>query len=487
MITWMQKHKKYLIITIWISAISFIAAGMVGWGTYNFSSSSSLAKVGRISIGIDDFNREYQAIYSQYNEQYTQLMGKALDNEQAKLLNLDSIAMQRLIDKALLENFALDSGIRISDEEVLREIQKNQSFKKENGDSANFDAETYKEVLRLNHIKPATFEENIRKDLLIQKILAIFPSIVTPLENEVLSMPENLQDRLSIEIIADKQIPIKIEEKALREFYEKNKESYKTNKSFEIEVIATPLSEITPTEDELKAYYEMNKANYLKSNEDSNKIADFGDIKDNIKADFQKKEAQKNALKTYNDFINGKTQGKKQTITQSQHNESLIKTLDTLKNGEIIKPIFYDNQFLTIKMVNKIPQNIKTFEEAKNDVYQAYYPIAKKEAIEKYAQARINIFQGKDLGFFSLNDIKSINGLADFEKQQLLLAIFTSDKRNGYVLLGDKVVLYRVLEQKILKNDKKDYRNIKSQFLEQTLIDFLSKQYKIINNFKKDS
>jgi hypothetical protein len=36
MIEWMQRHKKWLVITIWISTIAFIGAGFVGWGAYDF-------------------------------------------------------------------------------------------------------------------------------------------------------------------------------------------------------------------------------------------------------------------------------------------------------------------------------------------------------------------------------------------------------------------------------------------------------------------
>ena len=33
MITWMQRHKRWLVITIWISTIAFVGAGFVGWGS----------------------------------------------------------------------------------------------------------------------------------------------------------------------------------------------------------------------------------------------------------------------------------------------------------------------------------------------------------------------------------------------------------------------------------------------------------------------
>ena len=36
MITWMQRHRKYLVVTMWISAIAFVGAGFVGWGQYSY-------------------------------------------------------------------------------------------------------------------------------------------------------------------------------------------------------------------------------------------------------------------------------------------------------------------------------------------------------------------------------------------------------------------------------------------------------------------
>ena len=38
MITWMQRHKKWLVFTIWTCTIAFVGAGFVGWGAYNYGS-----------------------------------------------------------------------------------------------------------------------------------------------------------------------------------------------------------------------------------------------------------------------------------------------------------------------------------------------------------------------------------------------------------------------------------------------------------------
>ena len=65
MITWMQKHKKYLVVTIWVSTIAFVGAGFVGWGAYdmNTSRAKSVAKVGSRDISISQFQQKYSTIY----------------------------------------------------------------------------------------------------------------------------------------------------------------------------------------------------------------------------------------------------------------------------------------------------------------------------------------------------------------------------------------------------------------------------------------
>ena len=60
MITWMQRHKKWLVITIWISTIAFVGAGFVGWGSYDYGKQSgAVAVVGDREISVEEFQQEY--------------------------------------------------------------------------------------------------------------------------------------------------------------------------------------------------------------------------------------------------------------------------------------------------------------------------------------------------------------------------------------------------------------------------------------------
>ena len=55
MITWMQRHKKWLVITIWISTIAFVGAGFVGWGSYEYGKQGGVvAVVGDREVSVEE-------------------------------------------------------------------------------------------------------------------------------------------------------------------------------------------------------------------------------------------------------------------------------------------------------------------------------------------------------------------------------------------------------------------------------------------------
>jgi len=68
MITWMQKHRKWLVVTMWISVISFVGAGAVGWGSYDFGKSGgAIAKVGEYEITQKELQSQYNKYYNYYS------------------------------------------------------------------------------------------------------------------------------------------------------------------------------------------------------------------------------------------------------------------------------------------------------------------------------------------------------------------------------------------------------------------------------------
>lgn len=471
----MQKHKNYLIFTIWISTISFIAAGMVGWGAYTFSSSSNaVAKVGNISISMSDLQTQYQNIIKLYEQK----LKTTIDNDQAKKLGLENLALQILINNALLENFALDSGIRISDKEVAQEIASMNIFYENNA----FSDKVYKNILRENRIKPSDFEESVRKDLLTRKIMSFFPTLITPLEKKILSIPFELQDRLSVQIINKNDVKVNITDDELKKYYEENKESYKSDKSYDIEAITYPLSDIKPSDSDLKEYYEQNQQNYT----DNGVRKSFDEVKDKVKNDYIDWKAKRNAMEAIIGLRDSKVSGKKMTINQKD-NKDLVAALQNLNNKT--EPILIDSTYWAVKIIKENPQKIRDFNDVKDEVRNDYYPQALKNALIQDAKSKVNVFKGEDIGFIGIETNKNILSLNSLETQQVLSGIFNKTDKNGYVLLGDKAVLYKITEQKIATNssiDVKDFNNFKTNLLEQSLLDFLSSKYRIVNNLTKE-
>ena len=145
MITWMQRHKKYLIITIWISTIAFVGAGFVGWGQYSYGDKAgAAAKVGDVEITIGELQKTYSNLYAQYNEMF---QGN-FDEEKAKSFGLQSQALKQLMDQALVLNLGIYYDLDVSDDEVLERLKTKEFFFRD----GVFDKEIYKQVLSRNNM-----------------------------------------------------------------------------------------------------------------------------------------------------------------------------------------------------------------------------------------------------------------------------------------------------------------------------------------------
>ena len=139
MINWMQRRQKYLVVVLWVTVIAFVGAGFVGWGSYKYGSQAgSLAQVGDIPIKQAEFQRLYSNIYGYYS----QLFGGNLDDR--KKGELQQMAINSLIDQALVLNLAKDLGIDATENEIAARLMETDAFLKE----GTFDKATYLAALR---------------------------------------------------------------------------------------------------------------------------------------------------------------------------------------------------------------------------------------------------------------------------------------------------------------------------------------------------
>lgn len=484
MINWMQKHKRYLVITIWISVIAFVGAGFVGWGAYSFSSSSSwVAKVGETKITQTELEQEYARLYEFYNK----IVGGSLDKEQAKALGIEKQALDSLISKTLMLNFAKDVGLRVSDEEVAKALVKMEAFHVE----GKFDDKTYRKVLEENHYKPSAFERALHDSLLLEKLGVILTPSVTELEKESLGAAFYIQDKLSIKTLSSTSLKPIVSDEEVKSFWEENQDVYMTDRVYDIIYSLSKNDEISVSDEELKIHYDSFKNNYLGLD---GRPLEFELARTRVEKDYKDAQAEKNALKTYIEFKKSPTpEGTRYSLAESDETlgDELLYRLSEAKVGETLKPVPSPEGYLTIKLMGIKESEPMKFEAAKELARNDLLAQKKRDLLEEMAKKELESFRGEVIGFIGRDDVAKISSLETEEAAEFLAQVFQSSEPKGYVLLDEKAVLFEILEQKLLKSEEmiknldfiaQNVTQIKERLAEGAFLEYLNRRYVIVKN-----
>ena len=441
MIEWMQKHKKWLIVTIWISTIAFVGAGFVGWGSYEYGkSSSTVATVGDKEVPLKDLQNEYGTLYSQYQR----MLGDQFNKEMAEQFKLQEAALQRVTQKYLILNYADELGLLTTDEEVARELVKINSFFKD----GKFDKATYLQVLKQNRRTAAEFEAQLKQDLLVNKVQELFQTSLTTNELQNISSLIYSEDEVSIKIIDDTNIKINYTLADLEKYWSENKDNYKSESGFGIKY--TKIENIDG-----KTKKEMKKV----------ALREYLSLKKN-KSTFK----ETKTIFTSSDFLNPED----------------LKTVTSSKEGTILKPIYKDNNYYVIKAEKKILPKVLDFKSVKKQVTNDYTRIQKTMLLDREATKEVDNFTGKSIGYVSRSNIPTVKGLTEIQRDEFIKHLFSATKTVNKVNLGSKVVVYKITNSKLGKYDTANDQSIaqsieslKASSLSSTLLAKLATKYEI--------
>ena len=256
MITWMQKHRKYLVVTIWISTIAFVGAGFVGWGAYdlNASRASSVAKVGHRNISIQEFQSKYGQLHAYYN----QLFDGQLSEKKASELGIENLALEELVNDALLLNFADDLGLGVNDEDIVKYIIADQNFHS----NGKFDKELYKNTLKRARTTESEYEESLKNVILLDKLRHAINLPANAQDIDMLTASFLMQDKISMKVVEASADEIKIDEDAVKKLWEEHKNEYKTMTEFKLDTKFIPAISSDANTNELTEFYNENKNEY---------------------------------------------------------------------------------------------------------------------------------------------------------------------------------------------------------------------------------
>ncbi len=443
MITWMQKHKKWLVITIWISTIAFVGAGFVGWGSYDYGTSSgNVATVGKKEVKVADLQAEYNALYSKYQQAF----GEAFNQELAKQFKLEEAAYSRVLQKFTLLNYAEELGLQATDKDIAKQLLTIPSFTKD----GKFDKNTYISVLKQNRTNPADFEDQVKNDILINKVQMILNSNITKNEISNLTKLYSSQDRVSINII--------------------DKEAFKVN----------------ATNSKIKAYWEENKINYksLESYELALTKVVIGE---------KKKTSKKEALKKYLKLKKNEIEFD-ETITIDQNSilftSGNLERISKLEINKILKPIEDNGNYIIVKLISKNPSSVLPFDKVISLAKDDYILDAKQLLLKEEIVKLTSNFTGTDIGFVHPGMKKEIKGLYESNVQELFNHIAKSTTTINSLMIARTAIVYKITDSKFIKAENNDVKlkevlsNIKNNEILTNIINILQKQYTITSNMK---
>ena len=484
MISWMQKHKKYLVVTIWISTIAFVGAGFVGWGAYKYGNREDvMAEVGQVAITIRDFQNRYSQIYNSYN----QLFGNRLDQKKAKEMGLDKMAFNTLIQEALLENYAKDMGLMVSDEEIAKKIESMQVFWQD----GKFNKELYLNVLKQNHLRPKDFEQSLKKELLLEKIKKALAPILYPIEFDTIASALFIGDKIEYKILTNKDVNISYSTQELQQYFNEHKENYKTPAKYRLSIIEVEPTQTKIDSKKLQEFYQQNRIRYKDS---EGKILPFEKAKEQVAQDLALKLAKKEALKKYIAFKKGKINATKQiTITQEDTTlpPQLLERIKIATDKKVFKPLLQDNRYIIVRVDKKILPQSMSFEEAKTLVQKDFENELKAKELLKLAKKEMKNFKGHITpDYICRDDIDKLPPLLSQEAAKFLKELFIQKDANGYIALTDhKIVLFKILDQKLTMPKKIDKNRqlisdsslqLKETLENQNILHKLQKVYNIV-------
>jgi len=271
-------------------------------------------------------------------------------------------------------------------------------------------------------------------------------------------------------------------------FHKRNKHYFLTEPSFKISYIVQQPIKRSYTQKKIMQYYDMHKMSFTAKD---GKILSLDKAKQEVIKALNKEATKIAALETFISFKKDKLPAyfvpKTITVNQSKNPFTaniLIKINSLTTKHKYLKPQLVDGHYMIIRLDKKIPSHVKTFALAKPQVLKQYTLLKKQRTLLSLANKTYkHIANGITSPFVTIKDISKLKIKNKQEASKFLTQLFQSKTLNGYIVLSkNKIVVYNILEQKLLHKKQQhitsDIDALKQQLLEQNLIKALSKRFK---------
>ena len=302
-----------------------------------------------------------------------------------------------------------------------------------------------------------------------------------------------MEDLVHIQVIDKKTINVNPNNEEIKRYWEENKDIYQTERGYEISSVFIPLDSVKIQESNLKSYYEDFKNQFLDS---EGQIIPYEKAREQVSEKYKDAQAQKEALKEYIALRKNENPKAENLIIyegNGDYGAEFINLLSQAKDQETLKPIKITKDkksgYITAKITKIIPSKPKPYEAAQANAREDFVNAEKVRLLEEKATQSLESFKGVDVGYVGYGETKALKGLTKEESQEFIQELMNRKEEKGYILLGNKAILYKIFDQRV-KNSAIISQNldfliqngvqIKARMVEKEFLDYLSKTYKIV-------
>lgn len=258
----MRKNVKSLAPTLWIVIAAFIIAIFAVWGGAGrlgeSRATNTIATVGKEKILAQSYYQNLRQRLETLKKEFKDLNQKLIQQ-----LNIPQQVFEQIIQQTLLLQTAKEMGLEASADELREKIISYPVFQKE-GKFIGF--EEYKKILEWNRTSISEFEESLRKEILLNKVIKVITAGITYTPEELWKNYKHNNESAEFEYVILEiekfEYDVEPSESEIQDFFENNKTQYKIPEKregiysfFETEKLK---NEIELAEGEIKKYYEEN-------------------------------------------------------------------------------------------------------------------------------------------------------------------------------------------------------------------------------------
>ncbi|POT58391.1 peptidylprolyl isomerase [Citrobacter amalonaticus] len=453
-----------------IIIVSFILTGVSGYligGSNNYAAKVNDQEIGRGQFE-NAFNSERNRMQQQLGDQYSELAAN-----EGYMRTLRQQTLNRLIDEALLDQYARELNLGISDEQVKQAIFSTPAFQVD----GKFDNNRYNAIVNQMGMSADQYAQALRNQLTTQQVISGIAGTDFMLKGETDELAALVSQQrvvreatIDVNALTAKQ---QATEQEVSSYYEQNKNSFMTPEQFRVNYIkldAAAMQE-TASDEEIQSYYDQHQEQFTQPQRSRYSIIQTK-TEDEAKAvldalnkggDFAALAKEKSA-----DIISARNGGDMGWLEEATTPEEL-KNAGLKEKGQLSGVIKSSVGFLVARLDDVQPAKVKPLSEARSDIaakvkqekaLDAYFALQQKvsDAANNDTESLVSAEQAAGMkavetGWFSRNNLPeelNFKPVTDAIFDGGLVGENGTPGRNSDIITvdGDRAFVLRISEHK---------------------------------------